>query len=287
MDRLILSFLGEFQARLESGPSVVVPTRKAQALLAYLACSPLEGHSRDKLAALLWGDSEQSCARHSLRQTLFVLKKTLDPVLPSILRCDAGGISLDRSRLLVDALEFERLAQEGTPEALERSGNLYRGDLLAGIGAGDQAFEDWLRDERDRLNELAFDVFGKLLAYQWKAGLIAKAVRSARRLLIIDPLEEEAYRVLMRLHMTQGRREAALRAYEKCAQMLRQEFGAEPQAETKALLAVRKPRAALMVDAADHAHGLRGPGGRISRSRRSVSGSGAAPNSRRSMRTHS
>src|SRR5215510_8299290 len=255
MDRLVLSFLGEFQARLESGPSVVVPTRKAQALLAYLACSPIETHSRDKLAALLWGDSEQRHARHSLRQTLFVLRSTLNPMLPSILLRDAGGISLDRSRLLVDALEFERLAHEGSPETLERAGILYRGDFLAGIGAGDQAFEDWLRDERDRLNELAFDAHGKLLAHQWKAGLISTAVVTARKLLLIDPLEEEAHRALMRLYMIQGRSEAALQAYEKCAQMLRQEFGTEPQAETKALLAeitsphfVKKPRVALMVD---------------------------------------
>ena len=263
MDRLVLFFLGEFQARLESGPSVVVPTRKVQALLAYLACSPIEGHSRDKLATLLWGDTEQRCARHSLRQALLVLRKTLDPLLPSILPCNAGGISLDRSRLIVDALEFERLVQEGTPQALERAGVLYRGDFLAGIGAGDQTFEDWLRDERDRLNELAFEVYGKLLAHQWKAGLIAKAVQSAGRLLTIDPFEEETYRMLMRLHMTKGRRKAALRAYEKCAQMLRQELGAEPQAETKALLAeitsrrrVRKPRPGLEVDEAYFVHGF-------------------------------
>jgi DNA-binding SARP family transcriptional activator len=294
MDRLVLSFLGEFHARLESGPNVVIPPRKAQALLAYLACSPIETHSRDKLAALLWGDSEQRCARHSLRQALCMLRAALPEAAAAAIRAGTEDISVDRGRLLVDVLEFERLAQEGTPQALERAGVLYRGDFLAHIGAGDQAFEDWLRDERDRLNELAFDVYGKLLAHQWKAGLIAKAVLSARTLLIIDPLEEEAYRVLMRLHMIQGRREAALQAYEKCAEMLRQEFGAEPQAETKTLLTeitsrgfVRKPRVHLMVDEADSVHGRRKPGGRISRSRRSVSGSGAAPNSRRSMRTHS
>ena len=295
MDRLVLSLFDGFQARLESGPSLVVSTKKAQALLAYLACSPTESHSRDKLAALLWGESSQQCARHSLRQTLYVLRATLNPLMPAILRGDSSGVSLDRSRLIVDALEFERLAQEDALEPLERAGALYKGDFLAGIGAGDQTFEEWLRDERDRLDTLAFDVYAKLLALQREAGLIAKAVRSARCLLAIDPMQEVVHRVLMRLFMTQGRPEAARRQYEMCARMLRQEFGAEPQAETKALLSeitsrrfASKPRAGLMVDESfDSVHGRRKPGGRISRNRRSVSCSGAAPNSRRSIRRQS
>jgi len=237
MERLVLSLLGDFHARLRSGPSVVVPTQKARALLAYLACSRSESHSRDKLAALLWGESQQRCARQSLRQALYMLRSTLDAVKPSILCCDAASVALDRSRLIVDSLEFERLAQVNAQEALERAGDLYRGDFLAGIAAGDQTFEDWLRDERDRLNELAFDVYGKLLAHQWKAGLLTKAVDSARRLLAIDPLQEDAHQVLMRLYIAQGRPDRARREYDTCARMLRREFGVEPQPETKALLA--------------------------------------------------
>ena len=117
------------------------------------------------------------------------------------------------------------------------AGDLYRGDFLAGIAAGDQTFEDWLRDERDRLSELAFDVYGKLLAHQWKAGLLTKAVDSTRRLLAIDPLQEDAHQVLMRLYIAQGRLDRARREYDTCARMLRREFGVEPQPETKALLA--------------------------------------------------
>src|SRR5262249_6848861 len=102
---------------------------------------------------------------------------------------------------------------------------------------------------RDRLSELAFDVYGKLLAHQWKAGLLTKAVDSTRRLLAIDPLQEDAHQVLMRFYIAQGRLDRARREYDTCARMLRREFGVEPQPETKALLAdiaarrpVRKPR---------------------------------------------
>ena len=202
------------------------------------------------------------------------------PFGPSILRCDFSSVSLDRSRLTVDALDFERLAVEGSLQSLERAGALYQGDFLAGIVAGDQAFEEWLRDERDRLFELAFDVYKKLLVRQRAAGSIDKAVLSARRLLALDPLHEIVHRVLMRLYSTQGRPEAARRQYETCARMLQQEFGVEPQAETKALLAEISARRAAprMVhadlmgeEASSPARVRRRPGRRTSRSRRSAS----------------
>jgi hypothetical protein len=55
MARLTLTLLGGFQARLGTGPPLTLPTKKIQAFLAYLALPPGREHTRDKLAALLWG----------------------------------------------------------------------------------------------------------------------------------------------------------------------------------------------------------------------------------------
>src|SRR5258708_35327855 len=73
MARLSVTLLGGFQARLEPGSAVALPTRKSQALLAYLALPPGRAHPRDKLAALLWGGIREESARGSLRQALFAL----------------------------------------------------------------------------------------------------------------------------------------------------------------------------------------------------------------------
>ena len=73
--RLIL--FGGFRACLGQGQVVALPTRKVQALLAYLASPPGRAHPRDKLASLLWGDSRDAEARTSLRHAIYAIRRTL------------------------------------------------------------------------------------------------------------------------------------------------------------------------------------------------------------------
>ena len=59
--------------RLERGGEAIdLETRKATALLAYLAVSGL-GHTREALAGMLWPDFDQSRALANLRRTLWAL----------------------------------------------------------------------------------------------------------------------------------------------------------------------------------------------------------------------
>ena len=63
-----------------------------------------------------------------------------------------------KQRLSIDVAEFERLARDGTPAALEHACALCIGDLLEGIGIRDAGFEEWLEAERHRLRRLHEDV---------------------------------------------------------------------------------------------------------------------------------
>src|SRR5687768_7980146 len=93
MARLELTLLGGFRARLDAGPPLALPTRKAQALLAYLALPLGHVHPRDKLAALLWGDMRQPQARASLRQALAAIRRALTGT--EALRIDNETVALD------------------------------------------------------------------------------------------------------------------------------------------------------------------------------------------------
>jgi DNA-binding SARP family transcriptional activator len=235
LSRFSLILLGGFQARLASGHPLAVSTKKAQALLAYLALRPGVAHPRDKLAALLWGERPDSQARDSLRHTLGALRKALPATEPPSLVTEGHCVALNPAAADVDVGAFERRVAEGTPTALEHAAALYQGDLLEGLNVNEAPFEDWLLAERERLRELALEALAKLLAHQSQAGATERAIQTAGRLLALDPLQEVVHRTLMRLYTRQGRRGTALRQYQTCVGVLQREVGAEPEPETKQL----------------------------------------------------
>src|SRR5262245_48825969 len=235
MARLNLRLLGDFQARLGSGPPLRLRTRKTQALLAYLASPPGQAHSREKLASLLWGDQSQPQARSRLRGSLFVLRRVLGSATPPCLALGSETVALNIDAVDVDAVTFARLVEGGNPEALARAVDLYRGDFLEGFAFRGALFEDWLMDERERLRELAVEVLAKLLAHQRSAGPAEAVLQTALRLLAVDPLQESVHRTLMRLYAELGRRGAALRQYQLCVSVLQRELRVEPEAATRQL----------------------------------------------------
>jgi DNA-binding SARP family transcriptional activator len=233
--RLSVRLLGGLSVCLRSGEAVRLPTRKAQALLAYLAVHPGQSHPRAKLATLLWGDAPDEQAHHRLRQALFDLRKALPATRPRCLVADARSLALNAAAVEVDVAAFERLVTRATPAALAQAATLYRGDLLDGLAVKEPGFEDWLVVERERLRELALNALGKLLGHHVETGPDERAIQTALRLLALDPLREDAHRGLMRLFARQGRRGAALRQYQVCVSVLGRELGVEPEGETKRL----------------------------------------------------
>src|SRR5262245_1671988 len=251
MARLSLTLLGDFQARLGSGVPLRLRTRKTQALLAYLASTPGQSHSRDKLAALLWGERSQQQARSRLRGSLFVLRRVLAAAEPHCLVLGTEAVALDAGAVDVDTVAFARLVRSHDPDDLARAVALYRGDLLEGLAFRGALFEDWLMAERERLRELAVDALARLLAHRTKAADTEGAVQTAVRLLALDPLQEVVHRTLMRLYARQGRRGAALRQYQTCARVLRRELKVSPEAATQQLYQDLLRRAAEAPEAPD------------------------------------
>ena len=236
MADLKLTFLGGFEVRLASGGVADLPAQKDRALLAILAMTPGDAQPRDRLAGLLWSERGDHQARGSLKQTLMRLRRCLNGAGDDVLAADRRSVALDRDRISVDALTFERQVREGTIESLTQAMALYRGDLLDGISIHDPAFEDWLLVERQRLRRLFEHALATLMAKALAAGDPDGAAEAARKLLLMDPLSEAAYRTLMQVHIDQAQSAQALKLYEVLRERIHRELGVKPEPATTAMV---------------------------------------------------
>ncbi len=233
-EALVISLLGGFQARVGAS-TIHLPTRKTQALLAYLALHPGQVHDREKIQGLLWPDAPPRQAQASLRQTLFTLRKTLPRTSAAALLTTATTVALDGSHLRVDVAILERHVGAATREALEGVASLYTGDLLDAFVIDEAPFDQWIENERSRLREVALGTLERLRELQSAAAETEKAIQTALHSLRLDPLRESTHRALMQLYAASGRRGAAVQQYRSLVSALARELGVEPDSQTKRL----------------------------------------------------
>ncbi len=217
-------------------------TRKAEALLVYLACNR-RTHPREVLADLLWDERSQEQALSNLRVVLANLKKQLEAYL-TITResvslnpdaqvwSDVGEIDSHLNALRTSSEVFS----EADARQVEAAIDLYSGDFLEGFYVREaRGFDEWLVRERERLHRLVVDALHALIGYRLQSGDYSAGMAHATRLLTLDPLDELAHQQMMQLLAYSGKRSAALTQYEACRQMLQDELGVEPSPATKAL----------------------------------------------------
>ncbi len=245
MARLSISLLGP--PRLECGDQPIrVDTRKADALLAYLAVTRQQ-HRRDSLATLLWPENDQPHARSALRRTLFTLNHALEK---DWLDFDREIICLNfQADISIDVYNFESSLAEcqshghsvtevctACIQPLTKAVELYHGDFMAGFSLRDSPnFDDWQFYQADRLRRNFASALEKLIQCDCALRHFDKAIAHALRWLAVDRLNEPSYRQLMLLYTWAGQRASALHQYQECLQMLDRELGVAPLEETTQL----------------------------------------------------
>jgi DNA-binding SARP family transcriptional activator/predicted ATPase len=229
--------------------------RKAQALLLYLA---VEGgmHPRSKLAAFLWPDSDPPDARKALRNALVLLRRLLD---------DPGSSASQHSHLLtqgdlfgldphtpleldLDVVQRAYQQAQGLSTVLsepqratlvanfQHALSLVRGPFLDGFWLREEApFDEWIEQQQQQWQVRLQLLCDRLSSWQEAAGELEQAIVTLTRWLALDPLQEEAYRRLMRVHLALGDAAASLQIYATCQARLAEELQVEPSPETIAL----------------------------------------------------
>jgi len=230
--QLYLNLLGGFEASTDtSAVALEFPRKKAAALLAVLASPVGRRRSRDELCGLLWGNFADEQARDSLRQALFVIRKTIPQRVGLLATGDT--LVLNTEHIATDVDSFEAAAANASTDGLERAFELYTGEFLQGFALREAEFESWISAERRRLENLALSVMGRLLMHYRRASRHDAAIQVAGRALDIDPLQEDIHRTLIQCYIAVGRGGQARLQYQKCADLLERDLGIVPSLETQ------------------------------------------------------
>lgn len=250
MAGLGIDLLGTVRVTRDGQPAGGLAYDKVRALLAYLAVESDRPHRREALAGLLWPDQPHDRARHSLRQALATLRRSigdLDAQPPALLITRDMVQFNPAADVVVDTIAFDALlasvdacnANESHRlcdrclERLSYAMHLYRGDFLAGFSLADSLeFDDWTLLKRERLRTRAIAALDLLGEHHERAGAVERARVAALRQIELDSCLESAYRRLMRLYHARGDRAAALAQYERCRSVLADQLGVEPNATT-------------------------------------------------------
>jgi predicted ATPase/predicted negative regulator of RcsB-dependent stress response len=203
-------------------------------------------HSREKLMAFLWPDSDRKRGQASLRNTLVRLRQALTGA-GSYLMIEPGQVSFDFGcpfELDLAAVQTALQTGQDPPKSadwsdlmpLQTATTVYRGDFLEGFSLADAPeFDDWASLQREAWHHRLERVFNRLSRLQFEEGQIDQALETTQQWLARDSLNEAAYRRLMQLYFLAGNRTAALQTFEQCGRILAEELGVEPDPETMAL----------------------------------------------------
>jgi DNA-binding SARP family transcriptional activator len=232
--------MAKWSAYLFGTPRLQAPGGKVLAvpmplltLIGYLATRRERHACRSAVIAALWPEREEEKARHCLATTLWRLK-SLAGTKRMPIQAEGDFLTLVPN-LWVDSLMFEaRLARAKTSDLgalkhLHLATRRYHSSFLDG------QFADWILLERERLRCAQIDALLRLACIETEKRNWTAVIASAQQACSMEPLREDAHRLLMTAFAETGNRGLAFKQFQSCKKTLAAELQVEPMPQTIAL----------------------------------------------------
>ncbi len=235
--------------------------QKTRSLLKVLLTRPDHIFSKDEIVEALWPGVPPEAAERSLRVTVSLLRRALEPDLGSgaesrYVHQQRPGYSFNcRADCEVDAWEFERHRKEADAarraERLDEAIRGYRAALgfVRGEFLAEEPYEEWAMEARELWTERRLALSSDLSECLALKGRYADAIEACKHALTLDGYREDLHRRLMLYHYCAGEQNLSLGAFRSYARMLREELGATPSAELTRLMEQVEARDVPGVDA--------------------------------------
>jgi two-component SAPR family response regulator len=215
---------------------------KTAQLLQYLI-SNRQRHAlhKEKIMDHLWEDGDDrdfKVAMHGVNKILEPKRASrTDPIF--VIR---QGVSyqLDLEKLWIDVEALEQyiiIGNEAFGDDMVIAKTAYKSAiaLYQGVFLPNRVFEDWSSEEREKTQIIILGAYVILAEILLNENPL-ESIRLAQCAIAIDKTWEDAYRLQMQAYIIKGNRPQAIKAYQKCADVLEEEFGIDPLPSTKRLL---------------------------------------------------
>jgi predicted ATPase/DNA-binding SARP family transcriptional activator len=231
-DSLHIQLLGAFRVALDGRviESEAWRLRKAANLLKLLALAPAHRLQKEQIMELLWPELTPQAAANNLRRTLHEARRCLEPGTTGsqYIISQADHLFLTAPvALSTDVEQFEQAALHArnspTPETYQAAVDKYTGELLP-----QDRYEDWAAGRREELRQTFLSLLMEQARLRQGRGEWQAAIAACQRVVALEPSNEEAHGLLMRLYALGGQRGQALQQYQQLASALRADLGVEP-----------------------------------------------------------
>jgi len=213
---------------------------KAKQILAYLVVNDPKkiGVTRDKLVDAIWPEIDPQSLGNTFHVTLSHLRKAIEKRKGEYLISQAGVYRLNwESKIWSDVGEFLscldnalRFQKEEKLHLMNleyrKAAELYSSNLL------EDFYERSAEEARDEYREKYNTVFRRLAQSAWEKSDYENCISYLQSLLLSDPTDEEAHRMIMLSYALLGSRTAAVRQFKVCEENLRRYLEIEPEPET-------------------------------------------------------
>ena len=227
---LRIELLGGFQVVVDGRPLAPEswPQRKPAALVKLLAVTPGSRLRREQIMDALWPDFDPPAAAANLRKALHAARRTIGAdAIVSVGDLLALPAAVDVQEYWTLGATARRTRDADTYAAAV---DLYRTGLLP-----EDLYEDWAATYRDELRGDWLSLVEEYAGVLEAGGDLNGAARAVQRLVAAEPLAEQHHAWLMRLYALAGRRDDAQRQYRRLCDLLSEELGVDPSAQTQRL----------------------------------------------------
>jgi DNA-binding SARP family transcriptional activator/DNA-binding beta-propeller fold protein YncE len=240
------NILGPLELRGREGREIRLPAGRERSLLVLLLIHRGQVVSTDRIVDALWGQSPPETATKAVQGYVSHLRRLLEPEHEpgagrGPLVTQPPGYALRADAVAVDAVRFEQLVADGrralddgsaaeAAQVLDEALGLWRGQALAEF-----AFDDFARDEIERLEELRLCATEDRIEALLRVGRHGEIVGGLGALVTSHPLRERLRGQWMLALYRSGRQADALQAYRDGRRLLASELGLEPGPELQRL----------------------------------------------------